>query len=153
MHGIIKCLTGQLKVTSFTRRAAPSRASLPDRFMRSSHLMEQLLRGDLFLAEQLQPAKQMTTGSGSCVLEPEAANIHTIESVGGPAAFLDILAPPYNLEPGPGSEDPQERDCHYYTVLPDPGPSPNLHWLVLTPPPPTFFCDTEPYRGPPVEDH
>lgn len=153
MHGIIKCLAGQLKVTSFTRRTVPGQATLPERFMRSSTLMQKLLQGELFLAEQLLPAKQVSTESGSCVLEPLTANIHTIESVGGPAAFLDILAPPYNVEPGPGAGDPEERDCHYYTVLPDAGPGPNLHWLVLTPPPPTFFCDTEPYRGPPVGAH
>jgi hypothetical protein len=30
-----------------------------------------------------------------------------VESVGGPAAFLDILAPPYNIDPPHFAEDKQ----------------------------------------------
>ena len=94
------------------------------------------------------------------IFTPVTANIHQIESVGGPAAFLDILAPPYNIDPPPGAADTQvrsierdksegsitallkERDCHYFRVLSDSGPAPALRWLLLSPPPGCTSIDT-----------
>ena len=45
----------------------------------------------------------------------------------------------------------QVRDCNYYKpVREEVDRSSNLVWLHLTPPPTSFFCDTEPYR---VREH
>ena len=81
-----------------------------------------------------------------------------IESVEGPAAFLDILAPPYNIRPPEWAEDQEERDCHYFRELTGPaGPhnnqdqSPAHSWLLMCEPPSSFYCDTEPYRGPEIQ--
>uniref|UniRef100_A0A672H3L3 2-aminoethanethiol (cysteamine) dioxygenase a n=1 Tax=Salarias fasciatus TaxID=181472 RepID=A0A672H3L3_SALFA len=52
---------------------------------------------------------QYSETSGPCLLSPARDNLHRIDAVDGPAAFLDILAPPYNPDDG--------RDCHYYKVL------------------------------------
>ena len=78
--------------------------------------------------------------------------------MGGPAAFLDILAPPYNIRPPDWAEDQEERDCHYYRVLspsdisPDHNHSESAHsWLLMCDPPSSFFCDTEAYRGPEIQ--
>ena len=65
----------------------------------------------------------------------------------GPAAFLDILAPPYDPEHG--------RDCHYYRLLEGPpaGAEPALPrevWLLETAPAADFWCGGEPYPGPRV---
>ena len=57
----------------------------------------------------------VTPESGCCLLSPAESNIHKIESVGGPAAFLDILAPPYNIDPEPYSEDQQVGDQSFMT--------------------------------------
>jgi len=155
MHGVIKCLAGNLKITSFTKKdppVGPNSKSLPDRFRRSPQLLEKIRLGELFLAEQLDPCLYLSPDSGSCLLEPLKANIHRIESVGGPAAFLDILAPPYNIDPAPQSPDKQERDCHYFRELPDPGPSSSARWLLLSNPPVEFYCDTELYRGPEIRE-
>ena len=73
----------------------------------------------------MDPAVNMSPDDPCCVLEPNQvdlkladfgfhkdlsqANIHQIESVGGPAAFLDILAPPYNIDPPEGATDTQVR--------------------------------------------
>ncbi|KAJ7350970.1 hypothetical protein OS493_037504 [Desmophyllum pertusum] len=89
--------------------------------------------------------------SGSCVLTPTAGNYHTIHNMSpGPSAFVDILGPPYAQEKG--------RDCTYYQEC-DP---PSYHqatpiqvdnddrWITEIPPPRDFFCDTQPYSGPPV---
>jgi len=152
MHGVIKCLSGSLRITSFTKKEQFPHGSVPDKIRRSPQLMEKLRYGQLFLAERLEPPINLTPESGSCVLEPKKNNIHRIESVGGPAAFLDILAPPYNIDPTPLSPDTQERDCHYFRVLSEAGPVPNTSWLILSNPPASFYCDTEPYMGPEIRE-
>ena len=73
----------------------------------------------------------------------------------GPAAFLDILAPPYNIRPPDWAEDQEERDCHYFRELShaqtgsDEASAPK--WLLMCDPPASFYCDTEPYRGPGIQ--
>ena len=77
----------------------------------------------------------------------------------GPAAFLDILAPPYNPEDG--------RDCHYYKILQtvadgemdgkraeeqqgEEKEKEEETWLLEVPQPEDFCCGGEPYPGPAV---
>ncbi|XP_028991127.1 2-aminoethanethiol (cysteamine) dioxygenase a [Betta splendens] len=92
---------------------------------------------------------------GPCLLTPVRDNLHHIEAVDGPAAFLDILAPPYNPDDG--------RDCHYYKVLRtaaggDTGggrtgegeEGEEEAWLLEIPQPEDFWCGGEPYPGPAV---
>ena len=81
--------------------------------------MEKLRFGELFLA-RVSSVTSVTPDSVPCFLSPSESNIHKIESVGGPAAFLDILAPPYNIDPDPYMDDQEERDCHYFRVLSEP---------------------------------
>lgn len=147
MYGVIKCLVGNLKITSFTKKDTGGSSNIPDRIRRAPQLMDKIRSGELFCVDQTVPALQLNPDSPSVVLEPRKANIHQIESVGGPAAFLDILAPPYNIAPTPQSDDPQERDCHYFRELDIPGSS---RWLLLSNPPASFHCDTEDYRGPEI---
>uniref|UniRef100_A0A8D0DSM4 2-aminoethanethiol dioxygenase n=1 Tax=Salvator merianae TaxID=96440 RepID=A0A8D0DSM4_SALMN len=90
-----------------------------------------------------------TPASPPCLLSPHTDNLHQIDAVGGPAAFLDILAPPYDPEHG--------RDCHYYRLLdgqslPPPAAAepqglPKEMWLLETPQV-DFWCGGEPYPGP-----
>lgn len=77
----------------------------------------------------------------------------------GPAAFLDILAPPYNPDDG--------RDCHYYKLLQtvaeretdvksneeqqgEEKEKEEESWLLEVPQPEDFWCGGEPYPGPAV---
>jgi len=149
MHGILKCLSGNLKITSFTKKEDQT-GRLPDRFQGSPFMIEKMKYGELFQAE-LGGQTNLDPESGSCVLEPNKSNIHRVESVGGPAAFLDILAPPYNIDPPTYADDKQERDCHYFRELKDACESPNCKWLMLSDPPASFYCDTEPYMGPKIK--
>ena len=68
--------------------------------------MEKVKYGELFQVDSVGQTN-LNPESGSCVLEPHKSNIHRVESVGGPAAFLDILAPPYNIDPPDYAEDKQ----------------------------------------------
>ena len=139
---------------------------MPERFRRSPSLIEKLRFGELFMAEQ-SGVLNVTPDSTCCILSPSQSNIHKIESVGGPAAFLDILAPPYNIDPEPYAEDQQvsedntddddkvimfqERNCNYFRVLSEPSED-NTKWLLACDPPASFYCDTEQYMGPTITD-
>jgi len=120
---------------------------------RSAHMVQKVREGELVLVEQNRTI-HLTPESETCAMvEPNSHNIHRVESVGGPAAFLDILAPPYNIEPNKNPHgDRQERDCHYFREVAEAPGRPEggkmRKWLLLSEPPPTFYCDTEPYRGP-----
>jgi len=161
MHGILRCLVGKLKITSMTRMESVPK-QLPERLRRSPHMVGKLQEGELFLAEQ-DSSVWLTPESVTCAMVgPKSNNIHRVESVDGPAAFLDILAPPYNIDPYGNPEDKQERDCHYFREVCDGGPGLQQlqqpggeparlrKWLLMCEPPPSFYCDTEPYRGPRV---
>ena len=117
--------------------------------------MEKLRFGELFLA-QVSSVTSVTPESCPCLLSPSESNIHKIESVGGPAAFLDILAPPYNTDPDKymGMDDQEERDCHFFRVLSEPTVEdcPGLHWLMMCDSPASFYTGPEVYHGPPISD-
>lgn len=150
MFGILKCLVGKLKITSMTRKEG-SPGILPDKIRKSPQMLQKMRYGGLFIAEQASQVYLTPEAEGCALVEPKCNNIHRVESVGGPAAFLDILAPPYNIDPSGNSFDKQERDCHYFREVAEaPGPpgGPPRKWLLMSDPPESFFCDTEPYRGP-----
>lgn len=105
----------------------------------------------------LRSVAEYSETSGPCLLTPLRDNLHQISAVEGPAAFLDILAPPYNPDDG--------RDCHYYRVLEtvaegEPDGKSNeqqqeegkgeMMWLLEVPQPEDFWCVGEPYPGPTV---
>ncbi|ELW61938.1 2-aminoethanethiol dioxygenase [Tupaia chinensis] len=106
---------------------------------------------DAVRAGVLRSRAEYTEASGPCVLTPYRDNLHQIDAVDGPAAFLDILAPPYDPDDG--------RDCHYYRVLEPVRPKeasssacdlPREVWLLETPQADDFWCEGEPYPGPKV---
>uniref|UniRef100_A0ABM5G0U1 2-aminoethanethiol dioxygenase n=1 Tax=Pogona vitticeps TaxID=103695 RepID=A0ABM5G0U1_9SAUR len=168
MNGLLKVLYGTLRIACFDPLGAPAdgpgpgnngggggrrsacesstaaAAASPSRPASSSSRRRQRA---LLRSHQLY-----TPASSPCLLSPHADNLHQIDAVGGPAAFLDILAPPYDPEHG--------RDCHYYRLLdgqslPPPGPADQLGlpkevWLLETPQAADFWCGGEPYPGPQV---
>lgn len=78
-----------------------------------------------------------------CILCPRRGNIHEIRSVDGPAAFLDILAPPYETDiPGVGP-----RPCRYFKDISHNDDSP-VKKLVRIPSPADYWSDSAPYQGP-----
>ena len=79
-----------------------------------------------------------------CFLSPTVGNIHEISPITPIAAFLDILAPPYNGI---------DRDCHYYSEIKVPRDQikSNIRWLQRTFQPDSYWCDTIKYKGPLLE--
>ncbi|CAN9499517.1 unnamed protein product [Ophioblennius macclurei] len=130
MHGVLKVLYGKLRISCFDRpERGPGAGAGPCR---------SLLRSSGVYTEDSPP----------CVLSPERDNLHQIDAVDGPSAFMDILAPPYDPDRG--------RDCHYYRLLSGPGAAggagagPQDVWLLEVAQPEDFWCGGEPYPGPEV---
>lgn len=137
MHGVLKVLYGKVRIRCFDRLERPSSSPLP----------HQAYTDSLRLSV-LRSTAEYTAESGPCVLSPDRDNLHQIDAVDGPTAFMDILAPPYDPDNG--------RDCHYYTVLTEAegqqgsGQPGQEMWLREVSQPADFWCGAEPYPGPQV---
>ncbi|XP_061053931.1 2-aminoethanethiol dioxygenase [Eubalaena glacialis] len=152
MHGILKVLYGTVRISCMDKLEVGSgqrpRAPPPEQ-----QFEPPLQPGerDAVRPGVLRSRAEYTAASGPCVLAPHRDNLHQIDAVEGPAAFLDILAPPYDPDDG--------RDCHYYRVL-EPVRAreasgsacdlPREVWLLETPQADDFWCEGEPYPGPKV---
>ncbi|NXW91701.1 AEDO dioxygenase, partial [Alopecoenas beccarii] len=134
MNGLLKVLYGTLRIACMD--TLPPAAAAPPPAAGPCHRA-------LFRSRQ-----QYTPASPPCLLSPHTDNLHQIDAVDGPAAFLDILAPPYDPQHG--------RDCHYYRLLEgspagaEPPGLPREVWLMETPQAADFWCGGEPYPGPRV---
>lgn len=156
MNGMLKVLYGKVKVCCFDKLADNLTVTTDQ-----PHFDPPL--GPLQMASVwrsvLRSVVEYSENSGPCLLTPVQDNLHQISAVDGPAAFLDILAPPYNPDDG--------RDCHYYKVLQSvakegtdargdqeqQGENKEKGeevWLLEIPQPEDFWCGGEPYPGPAV---
>lgn len=144
MHGMLKVMYGKVRISCFDRLDKPTATSSNTPF--SPPFQKGALRRSV-----LRSTGEYTEESEPCMLSPDRYNLHQIDAVDGPTAFLDILAPPYDPD--------DERDCHYYQVL-DPvvdteakkTESQNQQevWLMEISQPEHFWCGGEPYPGPEV---
>lgn len=127
MHGLLKVVHGCIKVQSYTPLEQPNPPGL-----------RPAVKHPPVIRNADQPPLSLC---------PNEENIHEIMSLDGPAAFLDILSPPYGLDTREGSD----RDCHYYEQL---GLVNDLDtskvWLTRIPSPSEFWCDQAQYQGPPL---
>ncbi|KAK9501937.1 hypothetical protein O3M35_012567 [Rhynocoris fuscipes] len=125
MHGICKVVHGKVRMRNFSLIGDPL-SSLKDGTVKVTR------EGDRVVAYN-DPA---------VVLSPTKGNIHEISAVDGPAAFVDILAPPYSsLIVGYGP-----RPCHYFLELDCEGES--AQKLIKINDHPGYWTDIAPYLGP-----
>ncbi|XP_051883304.1 2-aminoethanethiol dioxygenase-like [Pristis pectinata] len=151
MHGLLKVLYGQVTVKCFDKEEAAADGAEADGVQFNPPLLQcqrAALRRSLRRSSSV-----LSEASGPCALTPVQGNVHQIEARDGPAAFLDILAPPYDPDEG--------RDCHYFKVLQvsenagnasraSPQQQQQPVWLLEVPQPADFWCGGEPYPGPKV---
>lgn len=137
MHGIIKVLHGRLRIRSLTILGKEYLSKAPKAVRSTRGLIATLQHQDTVISTADEP----------CMLYPSEGNLHEIISVDGPAAFLDVLAPPYREE---------ERDCHYYESVaeallevPD-GRQERVNWLKSVLSSNEFWCDSAKYNGPSI---
>ncbi len=142
MNGMLKVLYGKVNIRCYDK--LDKTAGDTERQFDPPLLPFQ---GDDVRRAMLRSSGQFSDQSGPCILTPLKDNLHEIDAVEGPAAFLDILAPPYDPD--------NERDCHYYKVLQTASKKSEQSgedetWLLEIPQPEDFWCGGEPYPGPEV---
>ncbi|CAL4234479.1 unnamed protein product [Meganyctiphanes norvegica] len=129
MYGLLKVVHGKVAIQSYSitgSKADPKHLESASIMPAKKHTVEYI-----------------TAEDNVCLLTPENQNLHSISAVDGPAAFLDILAPPYG----------SERDCHYFQevessdIIPELEGS-NIVFLAKIPSPSDFWCDQADYKGP-----
>lgn len=145
MHGLLKVISGVVKIRSFSEYPVKEHVD-PVEFQTRARLEAARLaqgthkRRKLFA--EITCHQVCSDNSGTCILTPTISNYHEIEALEEPAAFFDILSPPYDtLIEGIGP-----RRCRYYFVSNE--ISSNLVELQETEVPKCFFCDQAPYLGP-----
>ncbi|XP_026770462.1 2-aminoethanethiol (cysteamine) dioxygenase a [Pangasianodon hypophthalmus] len=146
MNGMLKVLYGKVRIRCFDKLdGAPDPDPDPGTV---SGAGSETVQKDAVCLAALRSSGEFTQQSAPCVLSPLRDNLHQIDALDGPAAFLDILAPPYDPDDG--------RDCHYYRVLRtaskngDDKQGEETAWLLEIPQPEEFWCGGEPYPGPKV---
>lgn len=143
MYGLIKVLMGKIKITSYSLNTENTHA-FDGNLSNVEHLKPSRTQKKSVITVELMSTEIVDANSQPCLLEPNFKNLHKIESVDGPAAFLDILAPPYMTQiPNNG-----QRQCSYYTVLSQ--AAPNVFRLHEISSPSWYWCDIHPYTGPSI---
>lgn len=145
MHGLLKVISGAVKIRSFSEYPVKEAVDPVEFKARAKKEAARLAHGihkrrKLFAEVTCQ--KICSENSGTCTLTPTISNYHEIEALDVPAAFFDILSPPYDtLIEGIGP-----RRCRYYFVSNE--ISTNLVELQEIEVPKCFYCDQAPYLGP-----
>ncbi|XP_028164956.1 2-aminoethanethiol dioxygenase [Ostrinia furnacalis] len=145
MHGLLKVIVGAVKIRSFTEYPLKEAVDTIDFVVRARHEAARLAQGihkRRRLFAKITNNSVCRANSETCTLTPTVSNYHEIEALDMPAAFFDILSPPYDtLIEGIGP-----RRCRYYQVANE--ISTNVVELQETDVPRCFYCDQAPYLGP-----
>lgn len=139
MNGFIKCVSGQIRVTSYSRLPQDRSYVLPAAV---SSRVPSKDRQHLIPCVKVEAKSIADDGSVLC-LTPEAGNIHEVASENGASAFVDVLGPPYIDESG----------CRYYEVVAssvDRSLKREITWLLPVHPPANYFTEVIQYSGPNV---
>uniref|UniRef100_U5EWC7 2-aminoethanethiol dioxygenase n=1 Tax=Corethrella appendiculata TaxID=1370023 RepID=U5EWC7_9DIPT len=147
MFGILRVLAGKIQVQSYTRANSVDEVaneSLPPNQKRTSQVYT-----------KAEPVKYLDVSMNDCaLLTPNERNFHEIMAVNGPAAFFDILSPPYNTNIQP---DNVRRSCSFYkkillsstTDASSPANTGGQNYILeRIPTPHYYYCDTEEYEKP-----
>ncbi|KAI1278148.1 2-aminoethanethiol dioxygenase [Halotydeus destructor] len=140
MFGLVKVLLGTISIKSFTPLPNDGRSYRVPKEILSRLAPNQ---HSYLIPAKCHGTKEITSDTEEItLLTPDDGNFHYINSVNGDAAFLDILAPPYNRT---------SRDCTYYKEVGtayDEANKMDITWLLEIPPPAEFWTDQLPYKGP-----
>lgn len=143
MHGLIKVIAGKVKIVSYSLNTEKTKEIDQKGLQDNPDAMplKPKSRYNIVTAE-LSEITVADANSPACTLEPDFKNLHEIQSLEGPAAFVDILAPPYDY-PVP---EFGERQCSYYSKLSQ--VSSSIFRLQEIRSPAWYWTDSYPYTGP-----
>lgn len=161
MYGLIKVLHGTVAVQSYSRISEDARLEVKEDAVEETGgpadggMLSDELSPNVVAVKKL-PLLSANEDSEPCCLTPDEANYHEVRSVGGSAAFLDILAPPYHYP---------VRKCHYFEEVSSSTSNVNSrlvenlrktladsHTLLIEVPwPDDYWSKSEPYLGPDVD--
>ncbi|XP_076460823.1 2-aminoethanethiol dioxygenase-like [Babylonia areolata] len=139
MFGLIKVIHGTLKIMSLTEIEG---VRVPDEIdQRVEQWQKPLLK-----SVRLESEVALTADHECGYLTPSRGNFHQITTETEMAAFVDILAPPYDHS--------KDRDCHYYSEIRGLTLSTarEVNWIMRVPQPLDFWCDSLDYTGPDLDD-
>lgn len=145
MHGLLKVITGAVNIRSFSEYPLTEQVSSLDLKVRARFEAARLARGihrRRRLFAEVTADRVCKANAETCILTPTISNYHEIEALDMPAAFFDILSPPYDTM----IEGIGPRRCRYYEVANV--ISSNLVELEEIEVPKCFYCDQAPYLGP-----
>ena len=141
MNGLMKCLSGRIRVTSYSPLATDQPITLPASIAGRIPASSTDLLIPCFRQESVVNSDDETV----LCLTPDRGNIHEVEAVASSSAFLDVLSPPYS----------DDTSCNYYEVIGhvmDQRLQREVSWLYpLRHSPPDYFTEFVKYRGPDVE--
>ncbi|XP_015585473.1 2-aminoethanethiol dioxygenase [Cephus cinctus] len=136
MHGLLKVIAGVIKIDSYSMQYADG---------------DHIIKPNEEITAVKHPGIIVKDNDDACVLTPSERNLHEISCVEGPAAFLDILSPPYNVdEYGKGS-----RLCTFFRIISSQRATnsdektENVQLMVIDSPP-DFYSRSLKYLGPPL---
>lgn len=123
IYGLLKPISGKLHVQSYTASASVDGLPLQLPYQQfRQHPLRQMGQDDLgnvkcqsssLTPVIMEPLKELTIDSECAILTPTESNYHEIKAVDGPAAFFDVLSPPYESKiPIYGS-----RKCSFYRKI------------------------------------
>ncbi|CAD5110863.1 DgyrCDS229 [Dimorphilus gyrociliatus] len=133
MTGILKVLYGNLTIKSYSNIRDPEYNAADELPLEiRSHL-----RKDQVIKKVKFDGEKHLNEKDCCYLTEKTGNFHTLSAMDGPAAFLDILAPPYSESLG--------RNCSYYKELLKSDESEMVYLSETSSR--EYWCETAPYLG------
>ncbi|XP_011505252.1 PREDICTED: 2-aminoethanethiol dioxygenase [Ceratosolen solmsi marchali] len=129
MHGLLKVISGVVKIDSYSIESYRDKVSDKNKGIAA-------VKHSSTIIKHTDPA---------CVLTPFLKNLHEITCLEGPAAFLDVLSPPYDT----GDYGKGKRPCTFFKVVTINEISDNVQ-LVATDIPSTFYSKSLNYMGQPL---
>lgn len=126
MIGLLKCVSGRLRIQSYTRTDSSE---------------------DEILVTSSEP-KTVDHQASSSYLDENTSNYHEITAIDGPAAFFDILSPPYSSDVHDNGPD-SDRHCHFYSKrMVDNSPEKKILKLEPIDCPSHYYCDSITFAKP-----
>lgn len=137
MHGLLKVISGMVELSSYSLK------------IKSDHVIK--------AKEEIAAVKHrpvcLDSNSAACTFTPTEKNLHEISCVEGPAAFLDILSPPYDVDEfGKGT-----RPCTFFKTVKSKLCTESIDiieevQLSVVENLPDFYSSSLEYMGPPLKN-